>query len=137
MMISSDLGRKQGMGRGSDAPQSSANRQPVRMKRIRRIVWLALCAACLAIVPLKPDGGIIFIAPLIVLTFPAGLLGEMAFGALYEHFGARWGWGSGVTTLANWSYLAVIWSLVVACGYIQWFVFLPWVARRWDRLARK
>src|SRR5882757_7868687 len=101
MMIGSDLGRKQELGRSADAPESSANRQPVCMKRIRRIVWLALCAACLAIVPLKPDGGIIFIVPLIVLTFPAGLLGYRAFGALYDHFGTQWDWGSGATTLAN------------------------------------
>jgi hypothetical protein len=28
-------------------------------KQRRRLLWLALCAACLAIIPLKPDGGII------------------------------------------------------------------------------
>jgi hypothetical protein len=101
----------------------------------QRTIWLGLCAACLALVPLKPDGGIIFIAPLILLTFPAGMLGNWAFEALYDHFATNWGWDTTTTILAKGSYLAVSWSLIVACGYMQWFVLLPWVARRWDRLA--
>jgi hypothetical protein len=106
-------------------------------KHLRRIIWLGLCAGCLAIVPTKPDGGIIFIAPLIVLAFPAGMLGNWAFGALYDHFGANFGWDTTTTILAKGSYFAVSWSFIVGCGYIQWFVFLPWVGRRWDRLARE
>jgi uncharacterized membrane protein YuzA (DUF378 family) len=108
------------------------------MKRVRLISWLALCAVCLAIAPLKPDGGIIYIAPLIVLTFPSGLVGLFAFELLYDLFGSSWGWDDAAQTpLERWSYVLVSWSFVVACGYIQWFIFLSWVGRRWDRLARK
>ena len=106
------------------------------MKHTRRILWLALCAACLAIASAKPDGGIIFVVPLIVLTFPAGIIGYAAFGMLYEHFGTSWGWDDASSVLARWSYVGICWSLIVASGYLQWFVFLPWVARRWDSLAR-
>jgi hypothetical protein len=77
------------------------------------------------------------VAPLIVLTFPAGMFGDLVFGVLYEHFGTRWGWDVAPTILSKWSYFGLYWSLVVSCGYIQWFVFLPWIARRWDRVAGK
>jgi hypothetical protein len=76
------------------------------------------------------------VVPLIVLTFPAGIIGYMAFGVLYDHFGTTWGWDGASSGIAHWSYLGVCWSLIVACGYIQWFALLPWAARRWDRLAR-
>jgi hypothetical protein len=57
------------------------------MHHRRRLLWLACCVVCLFIPILKPDGGIIFVAPLILLTFPAGFVGDRAFDVLYEQMG--------------------------------------------------
>jgi hypothetical protein len=105
------------------------------MKLVRLILWLALCAACLAIAQLKPDGGIIYIVPLLALTFPTGILGYSAFSLLYDLGGTSWGWDTGHTTASRWGYLVTSWALIVGCGYIQWFVVVPWVMKRLRRLA--
>jgi hypothetical protein len=107
------------------------------MKHRRKIIWLLLCGSCLLLLPLKPDGGIIFIFPLMLLTFPAGLVGEAAFGWLYEAADTSLGWDTFSTLMASITYFGATWLLVVGAGYTQWFVVLPWVARKWDRLAER
>ncbi len=107
------------------------------MRSKRRVLWVACCVACLFIPLLKPDGGILFVAPLIVLTFPAGFLGDRAFDLVYSQMGSHWGWDFASTIPSKWSYFGIYWLLVFSCGYVQWFVLLPWIARRWDRLASR
>jgi hypothetical protein len=77
------------------------------------------------------------VAALILLTFPAGFLGDRAFGVLYDQLGLIWGWDVASTIPSKWSYFGIYWLFVFLCGYVQWFVLLPWIARRWDRLASK
>ncbi len=98
---------------------------------------MACCVACLFIPLLTPDGGILVVAPLIVLTFPAGFLGDRAFGVVYDQLGSHWGRDVVSTIPSKLSYFGIYWLLVVSCGYVQWFVLLPWIARRWDHLASK
>jgi len=107
------------------------------MRSKRRVFWVVCCAACLFIPLLKPDGGIFFVAPLILLTFPAGFLGDRALGFFYTHFGIHAGGGTSTSTLSYWTDIGLEWLVLFSCGYVQWFVFLPWIARRWDRLAAK
>jgi hypothetical protein len=107
------------------------------VKHQRKIIWLLLCGSCLLLTPLKPDGGIIFILPLMLLTFPAGLLGYAAFGLLYAVAGKSLGWDKSVNSMASITYFSATWLLMVGTGYIQWFVILPWAARKWDRLAER
>jgi hypothetical protein len=96
------------------------------MRNKRRVLWVSCCVACLFVTLLKPDGGIIFVAPLILLTFPAGFLGDRALGVLYEQLGVHWA-----------SNIGIYWLVLFSCGYAQWFVLVPWIARRWDRLASR
>src|SRR5882757_372248 len=81
----------------------------------RRVLWAACCIACLFIPLLKPDGGIIFVAPLIVLTFPAGFLGDWVFGVLYDQLGARWAWDVASTIPSKWSYRDLLATRLLVC----------------------
>jgi hypothetical protein len=84
---------------------------------------------------LKPDGGILFVLPLILLTFPAGIAGLIIFFFLYDLAGKRLGWEGAVSAPAPISYVVLLWVLMVGAGYWQWFVLAPWIARKQDRLA--
>ena len=106
-----------------------------RMRHTRVAIWLLLCGGCLALVPLKPDGGILFVFPLFLLTFPAGIVGYVIFGGLYDLAGTSLGWEASRTLPATIGYVGALWVLMVGAGYLQWFVFVPWIARKWDRLA--
>ena len=81
---------------------------------------------------------IVFTDIVAVLSFPAGLLsGYLLFGfhdliensALPEILGG----GSGV----YWIYAVSAWSLFLILGYLQWFLILPYAARKllrfWER----
>ncbi len=109
------------------------------MRHTRLAIWLVLCGGCLALVPLKPDGGIIFLFPLLLLTFPAGFAGSMVFDRLYDLAGKNLGWGAleSMPAAAAITYFGAVWVLIVGAGYLQWFVLVPWIARKWDRLAER
>jgi hypothetical protein len=107
------------------------------MRQTRLAIWLVLCGGCLALVPLKPDGGILFVFPLLLLTFPAGFAGEMVFARLYDLAGKSFGWEALEGMPATISYVGALWVLMVGAGYLQWFVLVPWIARKWDRLAER
>ena len=85
----------------------------------RQIIWLSVCAACLGLIFVKPDGGIIFIAPLILLTFPAGLGGFALFSLLDDVFGHALGWDLANTIAAKTSYIGSLWFLIVAARHQQ------------------
>ena len=94
----------------------------------RLAIWLLLCGGSLGLVALKPDGGTIFVVSLLLLTFPAGFAGIMIFDLLYEGLGLEESMPATIGT---------VWVLMVGAGYLQWFVLVPWIARRWDRLATR
>jgi hypothetical protein len=107
------------------------------MHGTRRILWVACCAACLFLPPLEPDGGIAFVAPLIVLTFPAGMFGDLVFGVLYEHFRTRWGWDVAPTILSKWSYFGLYGRLSSRVAIYNGSSFCPGSQGDGIRLAGK
>jgi hypothetical protein len=102
-----------------------------------RAAWLLLCIACIPIAALKPDGGIMFVVPLIILTFPSGLLGLAVYGWIDMATQYPGRWLPGGTAWGYWAAVGIVWVVVAGAGYAQWFVLLPWVGRRWDRLASR
>lgn len=69
---------------------------------------------------------------LLVLTLPAGLVGYVIFGYLYDAFGHQLGWqgNSDLSTLSSLSYYLVMWVLMVVPAYLLWFTILPRILAR-------
>ena len=100
-------------------------------QRFALMAWLGACCLVLAGSALSyfrypgGDDDILFAYLMLALSFPAGLavfgaLGGLAV-ALHELFGAA---------MPAALQLAMLWLGCVAAGYVQWFIFLPWVIRR-------
>ncbi len=96
--------------------------------RIVAAMWLLACVVLLVFafkqrhIHDMPEA---FIWLLIMLTFPIGFFGSTLVGLL---------WG-GISSLFGLSYhpfadLIPIWVVVVALGYWQWFIAIPWVVRK-------
>ena len=101
-----------------------------RIGRFLLALWLTACIALLAFAFVQrsvhdmPEGAILL---MIFLTFPIGLIGAPVAGIV----------GSSITDALAYAHgpfidLLPVWCVLVALGYLQWFVFLP-SAFRWLR----
>jgi hypothetical protein len=101
------------------------------MKPKLRTVWLAACVLCFAILFGSHDSKIIFGLAVLALTFPAGILGFFLSHQLYNVGASFLGWDqSNMSFFATASYSITLWLLLVVPGYIQWFIFVPWLSRK-------
>jgi hypothetical protein len=107
------------------------------VRRLPLLAWLLLCVVTLVITLLassptggRNDIGLFFIGCMIVLTFPSGL-GIIGLAALLIEVQSR----TGVMTIgvigSNYFGFIFLWTLLVSIGYLQWFVLLPWLWRKW------
>ena len=73
------------------------------------------------------ESSLALLAVLVILSFPAGLLGAFAVGFISDitH-------GTAMAVLFDNAYLEAIitWGVITTVGWIQWFVLLPWLVRR-------
>jgi hypothetical protein len=60
---------------------------------------------------------------MIVLSFPSSLIISLAHMAL--------GAGLSITIQTSYLTLAIEWVVYFFLGYLQWFVLLPWLWRKW------
>ena len=106
-------------------------------KRLALVAWLILCVTVLVItlLALNPSGvandiGLFFIGCMIVLTLPSGL-SVIGLAALLIEVQTR----TGVMTIglinSNYFGFVLLWIPIVLIGYLQWFVLLPWLWRKW------
>lgn len=66
---------------------------------------------------------------MLILSFPAGLVVSAAHYALGSAFS--------ITVETSYLSLALEWLVYFVLGYLQWFVLLPWLWRKWKaRRAR-
>jgi hypothetical protein len=100
-----------------------------------KAIWLLL-ATCIFLLTLDlydgtantRDAELILIYGMLALYFPASQFVVLAIG-LFGHLTVAMGWGLTIPT--TYLTLTIEWIIFVICGYLQWFVLLPWVWRRW------
>ena len=99
------------------------------MYRTLLVVWFALCSLVfvryLNVGDKDAEHLIVFAIKMLVLTFPAGYIGNL-FAA---------GIDTSITTLgvelSKSQNVFLQWFFMTLAGYVQWFVLLPWLWRKW------
>jgi hypothetical protein len=99
--------------------------------RVFCILWLAACAALLVYAFSQrnihePDIDLTFTLAMLTLTFPIGyVLGTLAgFMFLFLHKAC------GIVVPGGFLPNTISWIFLVAAGYFQWFVLIPWLYRK-------
>jgi hypothetical protein len=106
------------------------------LAKVLKIVWI-LCSVMVLVVTLAryapgpaSDIGVLLVYGMLILAFPASLLiaGLFAMLALLQE-------QLGVPLLeligSNYVGFSVMWSAFFVAGYVQWFILLPWLWRKW------
>jgi hypothetical protein len=98
--------------------------------------WLLVAVALLVVTLLRPEmraderSALSSLVPLYFMSFPLGHAGVAALSRLKVELYT----GSG-DVLGMHEEALLLWSSLCALGMLQWFVLLPWVARRSRRLG--
>jgi hypothetical protein len=98
-------------------------------KKILLIIWLVLCG----LVPLfvrwgAHDAEESFFLLMVMLTFPSGFLLAASLDILFGLLGK-----AGVYVPGNYVFYIVLWLLFAFIGYVQWFVIVPWIIRKFKK----
>jgi hypothetical protein len=106
---------------------------PDMLLRLTKVAWLiaaaTVYAATLAAFDGKPnsDAEDLLGWGMLVLSFPASILYAAAFSLMAEWLLSQFG------TVVSTSYtsMTVSWMAMLALGYVQWFVLMPKLIRKW------
>ena len=99
--------------------------------RIVAMAWLLVSFVLLTVTLLRPEIGVddrsalSTLVPLYFLSLPLGHLGVLAAGWLKVQAHVSQGAAPGVLLEG-----LVLWTFLTVLGYLQWFVLLPWLARK-------
>ena len=99
--------------------------------RVVATAWLLVAAVLLLVTLLRPEIGLnertalSSLVPLYFLSFPFGHAGVMALNRLKVDLYVGYHFVPGIFTEA-----LMLWAALAVLGYAQWFVVLPWVARK-------
>lgn len=102
-----------------------------RFMRFMATLWLLAAVAMLLITLLRAEiwpndrAALSTLVPLYFLSLPSGHLAVVALTKLKIELYV----GSG-QVLSIFSEGLALWTALAALGYLQWFVMLPWIARR-------
>jgi len=105
--------------------------------RLVAIAWLIVAMVLVTVTLLRPEtqandrAALSTLVPLYFMSFPLGHLGVLALGKLRLVLIVDFGVMPGI--FAEGLAMGVV---LTALGYAQWFVVLPWIARRCAQLAR-
>ena len=94
-----------------------------------KIVWIAAATFSLFFTLYAFDGkpnsdiGPLFAWSMVALSFPAGLLVQLVHIALYDWFS--------IAVKTSYFSLLIDGASFLLMGYLQWFVLLPWLWRKW------
>ena len=100
------------------------------------MVWLLAAVAMLFITLLRSEmalnerAALSGLVPLYFLCFPLGHLGVMALSKLKVDLYVSFNIVPDIFSEG-----LVLWALLVILGYVQWFLLLPWLARRSRKLT--
>ncbi len=107
-----------------------------RIVRYVAAAWLFASVAMLAAMLLRPElqaderRALSTLVPLYFLSLPLGHAGLMAVNKLKLELYLGNEFVPGILTEG-----VLLWSLLTALGYVQWFVLLPWLSRSIRRLS--
>jgi hypothetical protein len=107
-----------------------------RVLRLAAGAWLAVSLVTLIVLLLRPElqanerSALSVLVPLYFLGFPLGHLGLLAGNKLKLALYVDCHWVPGIA----WEGL-LLWLALAVLGYAQWFVLLPWLARKMRQLA--
>ena len=99
--------------------------------RVVATAWLLVAAVLLLVTLLRPEIGLneraalSSLVPLYFLSFPFGHAGVMALNRLKVDLYVGYHFVPGIFIEA-----LMLWAALTVLGYAQWFVVLPWVARK-------
>lgn len=99
-----------------------------------KISWCLLAVVVLAITLAGYDGQPnsdieqLLIGGMLVLSFPMGFVVAGLFSIAYAGLGSC----CATTVTVSHASLLVEWLAFAVAGYIQWFVVLPWLRRKWQ-----
>lgn len=91
-------------------------------------MWLAAASGLLAFAYVQRDihdMPVAFLWLMIFLTFPLGVIGSVAVGAVSATIFSSLGFG-----YQPFLEMAAYWCVLVVLGYVQWFILVPAVVRR-------
>ena len=104
--------------------------------RVAATAWLLAAVVMLLVTLLRPEialnerAALSSLVPLYFLCFPLGHLGVMALGKLKVGLYVSFNIVPGIFSEG-----LLLWTLLVILGYAQWFVLLPWLARKSRKLT--
>lgn len=99
--------------------------------RVVAATWLLMAAVLLLVTLLRPELGLneraalSTLVPLYFLSFPFGHAGVMALNRLKVELYVGSHFVPGIFSEA-----LLLWAALTVLGYAQWFVVLPWIARK-------
>jgi len=97
-----------------------------------RVLWVTVAVILLGWAELAFDGTVnwdgeeVLLYVGLALGFPSAILGAALLAGLYEAIHSV----TGTTIVTSRLEMAFAWAVLVACGYLQWFVIVPAIARR-------
>lgn len=104
--------------------------------RVVAIVWLLASVVLLAVTLLRPEmpmndrAALSSLVPVYFMSFPLGHLGVLGVSKLTVAL-----YTDSRHVLSIFAEGLILWASLVVLGYVQWFVFLPWVARKARQLS--
>ncbi|MEN9868476.1 MAG: hypothetical protein RL748_4066 [Pseudomonadota bacterium] len=120
------------MGRRSSHAMSKAM-QGKEMTHLLKYLWLlgALLALLVSLIAYdgKPNSDVDLLLGYVMLTLslPSGLIAASAFSLIGQIVYAT----TGYIFTTSYELIVVTWLIFLITGYVQWFVFLPWLWRKW------
>jgi len=103
------------------------------MSRVLKATWIAASLVVLAVTLTRYDGRPnsdvdVFLAyGMLTLSFPSGFVAAAILALASVAADRLWGH----VIHSGYVYLCAAWLLFFAAGYLQWFVSLPWINRKW------
>ncbi|MFC5769079.1 hypothetical protein [Thauera sinica] len=98
-----------------------------------KALWLSCCLGVLLVTFMRQDDkdiGIIFVYVMSILAFPSGIIVVMVVAwaaAMLASNSVSSSPDPFIQEIAG----IVIWAFITVAGYIQWFVLVPWVWKKW------
>ena len=108
-----------------------------RVARRLAALWLLIGAVSLAVLLLRPGlyenerAALTVLLPLYFLGLPLTHLGLLASDKLRLNIIVELNYVPEVQAEG-----VLLWALLLVLGYVQWFLLLPWVTRKFAQLAR-
>lgn len=106
---------------------------PTMLPKLAKATWITLAVIALLVTLYGFDGkansdiGVFLAWSMLALAFPSSLLVAAVFAGMSI---AAEKWFATVIPTSYW-WIGVTWAGFFVAGYLQWFVLVPWMWRKW------